>query len=283
MITSIEDFKEQIDYLENHLSVPKFESSQIMNSKLFNEYLSSLEESIESTTLAMRTLEDCGDFLETYLSDMILKYDKEFQNILNSINQNQSLYQDKNYRTNLVNFNQNSVVKDRDGNELPNKNINIQKENDFRAIMPAENKTIYSYDSLKNGILIINKNNFSSIKTRDISEIIVKLKTSLLCNKINLQLVNADAIIQINNDPREFKANEYFNPTLVDTLKIKLISKKEENSQILARKSVNNFINNLNSDKLSESKLMKKDVDKKAEIYYRNDVTKYLNHERHKT
>ena len=283
MITSIEDFKEQIDYLENHLSVPKFESSQIMNSKLFNEYLSSLEESIESTTLAMRTLEDCGDFLETYLSDMILKYDKEFQNILNSINQNQSLYQDKNYRTNLVNFNQNSVVKDRDGNELPNKNINIQKENDFRAIMPAENKTIYSYDSLKNGILIINKNNFSSVKTRDISEIIVKLKTSLLCNKINLQLVNADAIIQINNDPREFKANEYFNPTLVDTLKIKLISKKEENSQILARKSVNNFINNLNSDKLSESKLIKKDVDKKAEIYYRNDVTKYLNHERHKT
>lgn len=283
MITSIEDFKEQIDYLENHLSVPKFESSQIMNSKLFNEYLSSLEESIESTTLAMRTLEDCGDFLETYLSDMILKYDKEFQNILNSINQNQSLYQDKNYRTNLVNFNQNSVVKDRDGNELPNKNINIQKENDFRVIMPAENKTIYSYDSLKNGILIINKNNFSSVKTRDISEIIVKLKTSLLCNKINLQLVNADAIIQINNDPREFKANEYFKPTLVDTLKIKLISKKEENSQILARKSVNNFINNLNSDKLSESKLMKKDVDKKAEIYYRNDVTKYLNHERHKT
>ena len=283
MITSIEDFKEQIDYLENHLSVPKFESSQIMNSKLFNEYLSSLEESIESTTLAMRTLEDCGDFLETYLSDMILKYDKEFQDILNSINQNQSLYQDKNYRTNLVNFNQNSVVKDRDGNELPNKNINIQKENDFRAIMPAENKTIYSYDSLKNGILIINKNNFSSVKTRDISEIIVKLKTSLLCNKINLQLVNADAIIQINNDPQEFKANEYFKPTLVDTLKIKLISKKEENSQILARKSVNNFINNLNSDKLSESKLMKKDVDKKAEIYYRNDVTKYLNHERHKT
>lgn len=283
MITSIEDFKEQIDYLENHLSVPKFESSQIMNSKLFNEYLSSLEESIESTTLAMRTLEDCGDFLETYLSNMILKYDKEFQDILNSINQNQSLYQDKNYRTNLVNFNQNSVVKDRDGNELPNKNINIRKENDFRAVMPAENKTIYSYDSLKNGILIINKNNFSSIKTRDISEIIVKLKTSLLCNKINLELVNADAIIQINNDPREFKANEYFNPTLVDTLKIKLISKKEETSQILARKSVNNFINNLNSDKLSESKLMKKDVDKKAEIYYRNDVTKYLNHERHKT
>lgn len=282
MITSIEDFKEQIDYLENHLSVPKFESSQIMNSKLFNEYLSSLEESIESTTLAMRTLEDCGDFLETYLSDLIIKYDKEFNDILNSINQNQSLYQDKNYRTNLVNFGQNSVVKDRDGSELPNRNTNIRAENDFRAIIPAENKTIYSYDSLKDGILIINKNNFSSVKTRDISEIIVKLRIPQLYNKINLALINADAIIYINNDPREFKPNEYFNPTQVDTLKIKLISKKEETSQILTRKSVNNFINNLNSDKLSESKLMKQNIDKKAEIYYKNDVTQYLNHERQK-
>lgn len=279
MITSIEDFKEQIDYLENHLSVPKFESSQIMNSKLFNEYLSSLEESIESTTLAMRTLEDCGDFLETYLSDLILKYDKEFKEILNSINQNQSLYQDKNYRTNLVNFNKNSIVKDRDGNELPNKNINIRTENDFRAIIPAENKTIYSYDSLKDGILIINKNNFSSVKTRDISEVIVKLKQPQSYNKISLEEINSDIIIYINNDPREFKPNKYFKPIEIDTLKIKLTSKKEDSSVIQSRTSVNNFINNLNLNYSFDTNKIKENIDKKAEIYYKNDVTKYLNHE----
>lgn len=279
MIISIEDFKEQIDYLENHLSVPKFESSQIMNSKLFNEYLSSLEESIESTTLAMRTLEDCGDFLETYLSELILKYDKEFKEILNSINQNQSLYQDKNYRTNLVNFNKNSIVKDRDGSELPNKNTNIKTENDFRAIIPAENKTIYSYDSSKDGILIINKNNFSSVKTRDISEIIVKLKQPQSYNKISLEEINSDIIIYINNDPREFKPNQYFKPIKIDTLKIKLTSKKEDSSVIQSRTSVNNFINNLNLNYSFDTNKIKENIDKKAEIYYKNDVTKYLNHE----
>jgi len=114
MIKDSKDFNEQLNTLKQGIKIPQLDVSKVMNSVEFNEYLNNIQVALNDLTQSTRILQDCNEYMVKYVNNVVNKKYKEFQQKLEYIEKNYSLYQNKNFISYLVKLNYEKEVRDRD-------------------------------------------------------------------------------------------------------------------------------------------------------------------------
>ena len=94
MIKDSKDFNEQLNILKQGIKIPQLDVSKVMNSVEFNEYLNNIQVALNDLTQSTRILQDCNEYMVKYVSNVVDKKYKEFQQKLEYIEKNYSLYLD---------------------------------------------------------------------------------------------------------------------------------------------------------------------------------------------
>ena len=266
MIVDNKDFQEQLNILKEGIDIPQLDPSKIMDSEEFNTFFNGVEIALNDITQNIRVLEDANDYLVKYVNDTIDKKYKDINDKLLNLEKNYSLYQDKNFITYNVELDSSKDILDRTGNAISTVDYITMQSGTIDLFKNISAVEPYSVDIDKehgSAVICFSKNAITQNNTK-VGTFIIKL-----LEPITLNIVTCDLINQFNS---------YFKPQEVS---LKVITLKSGNPST-EFKSVrvnhskgfmdNDFYGDFsisqNSEKAKEQQM--------AEIYYKNDVTKYL-------
>ena len=280
MIKDSKDFNEQLNALKQGIKIPQLDVSKVMNSVEFNEYLNNIQVALNDLTQSTRILQDCNKYMIKYVNNVVDKKYKEFQQKLEYIEKNYSLYQNKNFISYSVKLNYEREVRDRDNTIIGTVDY-INQQNgaiDLFKNVSAEEAYSVEIDKEKGSCIIVFNKDTITKNNKKVATFMIKLMEPVTLNYVSCDLINCNSFFTINNAIQKYNFNTYFNPIEVSvilitletnnfTTKIKEISKKQYKGFMDNAYTGTDQINK-NTEKTKEQQM--------AEIYYKNDVTKYI-------
>ena len=280
MIVDNKDFQEQLNNLKEGINIPQLDPSKIMDSDEFNTFLNGVEIALNDLTQNIRVLEDANEYLINYINDIVDKKYKDINDKLLNLEKNYSLYQDKNFITYNVELDNSKKITDRTGNAVNSINYTTMQSGIIDLFKNVSTTEAYSVDIDKehgSAVICFSKNAITQNNSK-IGTFIIKLLEPITLNMVSCNLVNCTGTFTINNSIQEYRFNKYFKPQEVSLIVITLKSGDPIiESKIVKANSSKGFMDNdfygdfsiiKNSEKAKEQQM--------AEIYYKNDVTKYL-------
>lgn len=280
MIVDNKDFQEQLNNLKEGINIPQLDPSKIMDSDEFNTFLNGVEIALNDLTQNIRVLEDANEYLINYINDIVDKKYKDINDKLLNLEKNYSLYQDKNFITYNVELDNSKKITDRTGNAVNSIDYTTIQSGIIDLFKNVSTTEAYSVDIDKehgSAVICFSKNAITQNNSK-IGTFIIKLLEPITLNVVSCNLVNCTGTFTINNSIQEYRFNKYFKPQEVSLIVITLKSGDPIiESKIVKANSSKGFMDNdfygdfsiiKNSEKAKEQQM--------AEIYYKNDVTKYL-------
>lgn len=280
MIVDNKDFQEQLNNLKEGINIPQLDPSKIMDSDEFNTFLNGVEIALNDLTQNIRVLEDANEYLINYINDIVDKKYKDINDKLLNLEKNYSLYQDKNFITYNVELDNSKKITDRTGNAVNSIDYTTMQFGIIDLFKNVSTTEAYSVDIDKehgSAVICFSKNAITQNNSK-IGTFIIKLLEPITLNVVSCNLVNCTGTFTINNSIQEYRFNKYFKPQEVSLIVITLKSGDPIiESKIVKANSSKGFMDNdfygdfsiiKNSEKAKEQQM--------AEIYYKNDVTKYL-------
>lgn len=280
MIVDNKDFQEQLNNLKEGINIPQLDPSKIMDSDEFNTFLNGVEIALNDLTQNIRVLEDANEYLINYINDIVDKKYKDINDKLLNLEKNYSLYQDKNFITYNVELDNSKKITDRTGNAVNSVDYTTMQSGIIDLFKNVSTTEAYSVDIDKehgSAVICFSKNAITQNNSK-IGTFIIKLLEPIALNMVSCNLVNCTGTFTINNSIQEYRFNKYFKPQEVSLIVITLKSGDPIiESKIVKANSSKGFMDNdfygdfsiiKNSEKAKEQQM--------AEIYYKNDVTKYL-------
>lgn len=280
MITDNKDFQEQLNNLKEGINIPQLDPSKIMDSDEFNTFLNGVEVALNDLTQNIRVLEDANEYLINYVNDIVDKKYKDINDKLLNLEKNYSLYQDKNFITYNVELDNSKKITDRTGNAVSSVDYTTMQSGIIDLFKNVSTTEAYSVDIDKehgSAVICFSKNAITQNNSK-IGTFIIKLLEPIILNIVSCNLVNCVGTFTINNSIQEYHFNKYFKPQEVSLIVITLKSGNPiVESKIVRDNNSKGFMDNdfygdfsiiQNSEKTKEQQM--------AEIYYKNDVTKYL-------
>lgn len=280
MITDNKDFQEQLNNLKEGINIPQLDPSKIMDSDEFNTFLNGVEVALNDLTQNIRVLEDANEYLINYVNDIVDKKYKDINDKLLNLEKNYSLYQDKNFITYNVELDNSKKITDRTGNAVSSVDYTTMQSGIVDLFKNVSTTEAYSVDIDKehgSAVICFSKNTITQNNSK-IGTFIIKLLEPITLNIVSCNLVNCVGTFTINNSIQEYHFNKYFKPQEVSLIVITLKSGNPiVESKIVRANNSKGFMDNdfygdfsiiQNSEKTKEQQM--------AEIYYKNDVTKYL-------
>ena len=280
MITDHKDFLEQLNVIKQGIPMPAYDISKIMDSEEYNNYYADIEKSLNDLTGMIRSLEDCNQYMVTYVNDIVDKKYKELSDKLIALENNYSLYQNKNFISYSPDFDDTKVVYDRDGTQISQVDYVVQQEGKIDLFKNISSTKAYSVNIDKDhGSAVISfERNMVTELNKKTATFMIKLSEPVMLNHISCDLVNCSGTFTINNSINQYSFNTYFEPQEISLIVVTLNSSNPEVKQkkVLHAKS-KGFMDNAYAgiayfDKGSE----KTEEERLAKIYYENDVTKYI-------
>lgn len=280
MITDHKDFLEQLNIIKQGIKIPAYDISKIMDYEEYNNYYADIEKALNDLTGMVRSLEDCNRYMVTYVNDIVDKKYKELNDKLIALENNYSLYQNKNFISYSPDFDDTKVVYDRDGTQISQVDYVVQQEGKIDLFKDISSTKAYSVNIDKDhGSAVISfERNMITELNKKTATFMIKLSEPVMLNHISCDLVNCSGTFTINNSINQYSFNTYFDPQEISLIVVTLNSSNPEVKQkkVLHAKS-KGFMDNAyagiayfdkNSEKTEEERL--------AKIYYENDVTKYI-------
>lgn len=280
MIVDNKDFQEQLNNLKEGINIPQLDPSKIMDSDEFNTFLNGVEIALNDLTQNIRVLEDANEYLINYINDIVDKKYKDINDKLLNLEKNYSLYQDKNFITYNVELDNSKKIIDRTGNAVNSVDYTTMQSGIIDLFKNVSTTEAYSVDIDKehgSAVICFSKNAITQNNSK-IGTFIIKLLEPIALNMVSCNLVNCTGTFTINNSIQEYRFNKYFKPQEVSLIVITLKSGDPiVESKIVKANNSKGFMDNdfygdfsiiKNSEKAKEQQM--------AEIYYKNDVTKYL-------
>lgn len=280
MIVDNKDFQEQLNNLKEGINIPQLDPSKIMDSDEFNTFLNGVEIALNDLTQNIRVLEDANEYLINYINDIVDKKYKDINDKLLNLEKNYSLYQDKNFITYNVELDNSKKITDRTGNAVNSVDYTTMQSGIIDLFKNVSTTEAYSVDIDKehgSAVICFSKNAITQNNSK-IGTFIIKLLEPITLNMVSCNLVNCTGTFTINNSIQEYRFNKYFKPQEISLIVITLKSGDPiVESKIVKANSSKGFMDNdfygdfsiiKNSEKAKEQQM--------AEIYYKNDVTKYL-------
>lgn len=280
MIANNKDFQEQLNNLKEGINIPQLDPSKIMDSDEFNTFLNGVEIALNDLTQNIRVLEDANEYLINYINDIVDKKYKDINDKLLNLEKNYSLYQDKNFITYNVELDNSKKITDRTGNAVNSIDYTTMQSGIIDLFKNVSTTEAYSVDIDKehgSAVICFSKNAITQNNSK-IGTFIIKLLEPITLNVVSCNLVNCTGTFTINNSIQEYRFNKYFKPQEVSLIVITLKSGDPiVESKIVKANNSKGFMDNdfygdfsiiKNSEKAKEQQM--------AEIYYKNDVTKYL-------
>lgn len=280
MIVDNKDFQEQLNNLKEGINIPQLDPSKIMDSDEFNTFLNGVEIALNDLTQNIRVLEDANEYLINYINDIVDKKYKDINDKLLNLEKNYSLYQDKNFITYNVELDNSKKITDRTGNAVNSVDYTTMQSGIIDLFKNVSTTEAYSVDIDKehgSAVICFSKNAITQNNSK-IGTFIIKLLEPITLNIVSCNLVNCTGIFTINNSIQEYRFNKYFKPQEISLIVITLKSGDPiVESKIVKANNSKGFMDNdfygdfsiiKNSEKAKEQQM--------AEIYYKNDVTKYL-------
>lgn len=280
MIVDNKDFQEQLNNLKEGINIPQLDPSKIMDSDEFNTFLNGVEIALNDLTQNIRVLEDANEYLINYINDIVDKKYKDINDKLLNLEKNYSLYQDKNFITYNVELDNSKKITDRTGNAVNSIDYTTMQSGIIDLFKNVSTTEAYSVDIDKehgSAVICFSKNAITQNNSK-IGTFIIKLLEPITLNVVSCNLVNCTGTFTINNSIQEYRFNKYFKPQEVSLIVITLKSGDPIiESKIIKANNSKGFMDNdfyedfsiiKNSEKAKEQQM--------AEIYYKNDVTKYL-------
>lgn len=280
MIVDNKDFQEQLNNLKEGINIPQLDPSKIMDSDEFNTFLNGVEIALNDLTQNIRVLEDANEYLINYINDIVDKKYKDINDKLLNLEKNYSLYQDKNFITYNVELDNSKKITDRTGNAVNSVDYTTMQSGIIDLFKNVSTTEAYSVDIDKehgSAVICFSKNAITQNNSK-IGTFIIKLLEPITLNVVSCNLVNCTGTFTINNSIQEYRFNKYFKPQEVSLIVITLKSGDPIiESKIVKANNSKGFMDNdfygdfsiiKNSEKAKEQQM--------AEIYYKNDVTKYL-------
>lgn len=280
MIVDNKDFQEQLNNLKEGINIPQLDPSKIMDSDEFNTFLNGVEVALNDLTQNIRVLEDANEYLINYINDVVDKKYKDINDKLSNLEKNYSLYQDKNFITYNVELDNSKKITDRTGNAVNSVDYTTMQSGIIDLFKNVSTTEAYSVDIDKehgSAVICFSKNAITQNNSK-IGTFIIKLLEPITLNMVSCNLVNCTGTFTINNSIQEYRFNKYFKPQEVSLIVITLKSGDTiVESKIVKANNSKGFMDNdfygdfsiiKNSEKAKEQQM--------AEIYYKNDVTKYL-------
>lgn len=280
MIANNKDFQEQLNNLKEGINIPQLDPSKIMDSDEFNTFLNGVEIALNDLTQNIRVLEDANEYLINYINDIVDKKYKDINDKLLNLEKNYSLYQDKNFITYNVELDNSKKITDRTGNAVNSIDYTTMQSGIIDLFKNVSTTEAYSVDIDKehgSAVICFSKNAITQNNSK-LGTFIIKLLEPITLNVVSCNLVNCTGTFTINNSIQEYRFNKYFKPQEVSLIVITLKSGDPIiESKIVKANNSKGFMDNdfygdfsiiKNSEKAKEQQM--------AEIYYKNDVTKYL-------
>lgn len=280
MIVDNKDFQEQLNNLKEGINIPQLDPSKIMDSDEFNTFLNGVEIALNDLTQNIRVLEDANEYSINYINDIVDKKYKDINDKLLNLEKNYSLYQDKNFITYNVELDNSKKITDRTGNAVNSIDYTTMQSGIIDLFKNVSTTEAYSVDIDKehgSAVICFSKNAITQNNSK-IGTFIIKLLEPITLNMVSCNLVNCTGTFTINNSIQEYRFNKYFKLQEVSLIVITLKSGDPIiESKIVKANSSKGFMDNdfygdfsiiKNSEKAKEQQM--------AEIYYKNDVTKYL-------
>lgn len=280
MIVDNKDFQEQLNNLKEGINIPQLDPSKIMDSDEFNTFLNGVEIALNDLTQNIRVLEDANEYLINYINDIVDKKYKDINDKLLNLEKNYSLYQDKNFITYNVELDNSKKITDRTGNAVNSIDYTTMQSGIIDLFKNVSTTEAYSVDIDKehgSAVICFSKNAITQNNSK-LGTFIIKLLEPITLNVVSCNLVNCTGTFTINNSIQEYRFNKYFKPQEVSLIVITLKSGDPiVESKIVKANNSKGFMDNdfygdfsiiKNSEKAKEQQM--------AEIYYKNDVTKYL-------
>lgn len=280
MITDHKDFLEQLNVIKQGINIPAYDISKIMDSEEYNNYYADIEKSLNDLTGMIRSLEDCNRYMVTYVNDIVDKKYKELSDKLIALENNYSLYQNKNFISYSPEFDDTKVVYDRDGTQISQSDYIVQQTGKIDLFKNISSTKAYSVNiDRDHGSAVISfERNMITELNKKTATFMIKLSEPITLNYISCDLVNCFGSFTINNSINEYSFNSYFDPQEISLIVVTLNSSNPQTKQkkVLYEKS-KGFMDNAYAgiayfDKGSE----KTEEQRMAKIYYENDVTKYI-------
>lgn len=280
MIKDSKDFNEQLNALKQGIKIPQLDVSKVMNSVEFNEYLNNIQVALNDLTQSTRILQDCNEYMIKYVNNVVDKKYKDFQQKLEYIEKNYSLYQNKNFISYPVKLNYEREVRDRDNTIIGNVDY-INQQNgaiDLFKNVSAEEAYSVEIDKEKGSCIIVFNKDTITKNNKKVATFMIKLMEPVTLNYISCDLINCNGSFAINNAIQKYNFNTYFNPIEVSVILITLETNNftTETKEIL-KKQYKGFMDNAytGTDQINKDTEKAKEQ-QMAEIYYKNDVTKYI-------
>lgn len=280
MIKDSKDFNEQLNTLKQGIKIPQLDVSKVMNSVEFNEYLNNIQVALNDLTQSTRILQDCNEYMVKYVNNVVDKKYKEFQQKLEYIEKNYSLYQNKNFISYPVKLNYEKEVRDRDNTIIGTVDY-INQQNgaiDLFKNVSAEEAYSVEIDKEKGSCIIVFNKDTITKNNKKVATFMIKLMEPVTLNYVSCGLINCSGSFTINNAIQKYNFNTYFNPVEVSVVLITLETNDftTETKEIL-KKQYKGFMDNAytGTDQINKDTEKAKEQ-QMAEIYYKNDVTKYI-------
>lgn len=280
MIKDSKDFNEQLNTLKQGIKIPQLDVSKVMNSVEFNEYLNNIQIALNDLTQSTRILQDCNEYMIKYVNNVVDKKYKEFQSKLEYIEKNYSLYQNKNFISYPVKLNYEKEVRDRDNTIIGTIDYINQQNGAIDLFKNVSTEEAYSVEIDKEKgscIIVFNKDTITK-NNKKVATFMIKLMEPVTLNYVSCDLINCNGSFTINNTIQKYNFNTYFNPVEVSVILITLETNNftTETKEIL-KKQYKGFMDNA----YTRTDQINKDTEKAkeqqmAEIYYKNDVIKYI-------
>lgn len=280
MIKDSKDFNEQLNALKQGIKIPQLDVSKVMNSVEFNEYLNNIQVALNDLTQSTRILQDCNEYMIKYVNNVVDKKYKEFQQKLEYIEKNYSLYQNKNFISYPVKLNYEREVRDRDNTIIGTVDYINQQNGAIYLFKNVSAEEAYSVeiDKEKGSCIIVFNKDAITQNNKKVATFMIKLMEPVILNYVSCDLINCSGSFTINNVIQKYNFNTYFNPVEVSVILITLETNDftTETKEIL-KKQYKGFMDNAytGTDQINKDTEKAKEQ-QMAEIYYKNDVTKYI-------
>ena len=280
MIKDSKDFNEQLNILKQGIKIPQLDVSKVMNSVEFNEYLNNIQIALNDLTQSTRILQDCNEYMVKYVNNIADKKYKEFQQKLEYIEKNYSLYQNKNFISYPVKLNYEKEVRDRDNTIIGTVDyINQQNGSiDLFKNVSAEEAYSVEIDKEKGSCVIVFNKDAITQNNKKVATFMIKLMEPVTLNYVSCDLINCNGSFTINNTIQKYNFNTYFNPIEVSVILITLETNNFTTEiKEISKKQYKGFMDNAYTGTYQINKDTEKAKEQQmAEIYYKNDVTKYI-------
>ena len=280
MIKDSKDFNEQLNALKQGIKIPQLDVSKVMNSVEFNEYLNNIQVALNDLTQSTRILQDCNEYMIKYVNNIVDKKYKEFQQKLEYIEKNYSLYQNKNFISYPVKLNYEREVRDRDNTIIGTVDY-INQQNgaiDLFKNVSAEEAYSVEIDKEKGSCIIVFNKDTITKNNKKVATFMIKLMETVTLNYVSCDLINCNGSFTINNSIQKYNFNTYFNPIEVSVILITLETNNFTTEiKEISKKQYKGFMDNAytGTDQINKDTEKAKEQ-QMAEIYYKNDVTRYI-------